>query len=88
MLAPALNFTEPNHINRGVAQLVARTAGARTASGSLQGSQLFKTGFERCCDGVAERDREDQNGPKVLVYSRLFNVSGCGAVGSAYGWGP
>ncbi len=35
----------------------AKRSEVKTASGSLQGSQLFKTGFERCCDGVAERDR-------------------------------
>lgn len=36
-----------------------RTAGVKTASGSLQGSPLLKTCFQRRGDGVAEGDRED-----------------------------
>lgn len=39
----------------------------RTASGCLQGSQLFKTCFERCCDGVAERDQILPAPPKEIV---------------------
>ena len=38
---------------RGVAQL----ASVRIASGSSQGSPLLKTCFQRCGDGIAERDR-------------------------------
>jgi hypothetical protein len=37
---------------------LARTAGVRTASGSLQGNLLLKTCFLRRSCGVAERDRE------------------------------
>jgi len=42
------------------------TAGVRNACSISQGSQLFKTSFERCCDGVAKGDREDRMALKIL----------------------
>ena len=43
---------------RGVAQLVARTAGVRAASGSSQGNLHLNTCFQSRSSGVAEGDRE------------------------------
>ncbi len=58
--------------------MLARTAGVRTAGGSLQGSPLLQTGLQRCGDGVAKGDRE-AHGPVCRVVK--YYVSGCGAVG-------
>ena len=57
-----------------VCEQVLEPGRVRTACGSSQGSQLLQTCLQRCCDGVAERDRVPPPAPKLDVILPSINV--------------